>query len=260
MTHQAELFKPLINKKSRFFRLLRSLFDLQFITIYIDIKKHLSPLTKEQDLIDIGCGTMPYSDILSEVKSYSGIEHRKHASLFNDTHNAQCKNLSTSILTVDSPPWPIETSKYDISLCTEVLEHVYDLKNFLLEIKRITRPQGLLFFTIPFATREHFIPNDYWRLTRYGIEKLFTESGYRNIKIYPRGNALTVIFYKISNFIFLSCLSKKILATVFGILFLPLGLFFHILSLLSLPFQIGNDCLGYTVFCQKPDQIQTDSQ
>ncbi len=85
----------------------------------------------------------------------------------------------------------------DTVLCTETLEHVLDPPGFLAEAKRSLRPGGRLILTVPFAARWHYVPFDYWRFTPSGIKHLLSESGFTEIKVYRRGNALTVACYKV---------------------------------------------------------------
>ncbi|MFI5350629.1 MAG: hypothetical protein ACHQ2Z_13870, partial [Elusimicrobiota bacterium] len=48
-------------------------------------------------------------------------------------------------------------------------------------------------FTIPFVWQTHAEPNDFYRFTRYGIEKLFREQGFRVLELSPIGGAYATI-------------------------------------------------------------------
>src|SRR5438046_8876198 len=92
--------------------------------------------------------------------------------------------------------WPIKTGHVDTILCTETLEHVLDVDRFLSEAARCLRTGGLLFMTIPFSARWHFVPHDYWRFTPSSLRYLLAKAGFDRIAVYARGNAVTVACYK----------------------------------------------------------------
>lgn len=47
--------------------------------------------------------------------------------------------------------WPFESGWFDVALSNQVLEHVHDLENFLRNLKRIMRPNGLSAHLLPLA-------------------------------------------------------------------------------------------------------------
>ena len=49
--------------------------------------------------------------------------------------------------------WPIDDGAADVVLSTETMEHVFDSRAFLLEARRILRPEGRLIVTVPFSAR-----------------------------------------------------------------------------------------------------------
>jgi len=66
----------------------------------------------------------------------------------------------------------VKSGEYDCIYCSGVLEHVDDFQSATSEITRILRPGGLLLLGVPFRQPIHLAPTDYWRFTRYGLEKL----------------------------------------------------------------------------------------
>jgi SAM-dependent methyltransferase len=66
--------------------------------------------------------------------------------------------------------------KYDLVVCTEVLEHVHQVHKFVMALKDAAKINGLIFLT----TRSpgfplHGYPEDYWRYTRDDICELFRD-------------------------------------------------------------------------------------
>jgi len=62
---------------------------------------------------------------------------------------------------------------YDFVVCTEVLEHTLQPFEAVREMRRLLRPGGLLFLTVPFNFRIHGPLPDCWRFTEHGIRALF---------------------------------------------------------------------------------------
>ncbi len=150
--------------------------------------------------------------------------------------------------------WPVADSSVNVVLCTETLEHVLETRRFLSEAARCLAPSGLLLVTIPFAARWHFIPYDYWRFTPSSLSHLLTATGFHSVRVYARGNALTVACYKAMTLLLLLLMPQiasraaGMLLRLVGLAFLPLFLLLALVANLSLRGSGGDDCLGYTVF------------
>jgi SAM-dependent methyltransferase len=110
------------------------------------------------DVLDVGCGDKPYEGWMRSAASYFGIDVEP----------------SPRVDRVITPgkPWPLATHRYDVVLCTQVLEHTRDIEVTLAEMTRVLRPGGRLVATVPFIYGEHGSPHDYRRLSRYGITEL----------------------------------------------------------------------------------------
>ena len=65
-----------------------------------------------------------------------------------------------------------ETNEYDVILCLNVLEHVYDYRIAIDNIYNALKSNGILFLSVPFFYPLHDEPNDYWRFTEHSFRKL----------------------------------------------------------------------------------------
>ena len=63
-------------------------------------------------------------------------------------------------------------ARYDFIFCTEVLEHVLQPFNAVSNIRRLLKPKGLLFITVPFNFRIHGPLPDCWRFTEHGLRAM----------------------------------------------------------------------------------------
>lgn len=98
-------------------------------------------------MLDIGCNDGTITKIMAEavkVKDIFGLE-------INEDCVEKAKNIGINCLKCDLEDtiWPIEKEKFDFIFCGEVIEHVFDVDNFVSNIYRILKPGGKLFITTP---------------------------------------------------------------------------------------------------------------
>jgi SAM-dependent methyltransferase len=110
-------------------------------------------------LLDIGCGSKPYRECFTESVHYYGIDFRgNQADIWADI------NLL-----------PVTAGKADIVLCNQVLEHVAYPERVIAEIARALKPSGCLILSIPQMGRLHGEPEDYFRFTKWGIQRILKD-------------------------------------------------------------------------------------
>lgn len=128
-------------------------------------------------LADIGCGTKPYENIfLPFVESYFGIDHQPTAA-------ANYKELTRADLFVDCLNTGLADGSFDTLLSTQVMEHIYETGKYIKECNRLLKSKGTGIFTVPMSWRCHGEPYDYYRFTRYALEKLFKENGFEILEL-----------------------------------------------------------------------------
>jgi SAM-dependent methyltransferase len=149
------------------------------------VRKSILHLLKENlnrfkgDVIDLGCGIMPYKQlILSEnkVKSYIGIDLKVNPE----------QNVYPDICW-DGKTIPVESESIDAVLLTEVIEHLKNPAEVLLEVKRILKKDGIIIGSTPFFWPLHEVPNDNQRFSPYGLEHLLQQEGFSSITITAAG-------------------------------------------------------------------------
>lgn len=75
----------------------------------------------------------------------------------------------------------IPAGRFDVVVCTEVLEHVLNPFAAVAEILRVLKPGGILLASSPFNFRIHGPLPDCWRFTEHGWHALLT--GFVNTKV-----------------------------------------------------------------------------
>jgi SAM-dependent methyltransferase len=138
------------------------------------------------EVIDLGCGVMPYADLLPQsVTSYLGIDTPHGVGqphLFGDV-----QNLSM-----------LSDACCDAVVCLEVLEHIPEPQKAVAEIARILRPGGTVILSVPHLSRLHEIPYDYYRYTEYGIEHLLRQVGLEPFDVAIRGGLFAFLGHQVS--------------------------------------------------------------
>lgn len=81
---------------------------------------------------------------------------------------------------------PFPENRFDVVFLMEVLEHVHDPPQALIETYRILKPGGILIFSAPFTFPLHDQPFDYFRFTKHGLELLLRN--YEQVDIVERNN------------------------------------------------------------------------
>ena len=132
-------------------------------------------------ILDSGCGSMPYKNIIlsnnDKVTNYIGLDIES---------GLNYENVNADFLW-DGSIMPFEDSSFDVVISTEVMEHVPDPDSYLIEVKRVLKPGGMFFFTVPFLMSLHEVPNDYYRYTPFALEMIFKRIGFITITIKPMG-------------------------------------------------------------------------
>ncbi|HUU76893.1 MAG TPA: methyltransferase domain-containing protein [candidate division Zixibacteria bacterium] len=74
---------------------------------------------------------------------------------------------------------------YDVIICLNVLEHIFDFQVALDNIYNGLKDEGFLFLSVPMFYPLHMLPDDYWRFTPFTLEKLL--NNYRKVMIQTNG-------------------------------------------------------------------------
>jgi 2-polyprenyl-6-hydroxyphenyl methylase/3-demethylubiquinone-9 3-methyltransferase len=128
---------------------------------------------KGVEVLDLGCGGGFMTEALAQRGArVTGIDP-SIASLEAARKHAQSQGLEIVYREGVGENIPLATHSVDRVVCVDVLEHVQDLEKVIIEIHRVLRPHGILFFDT---------------INRNWLSKLLTVAIAENfLKVIPRG-------------------------------------------------------------------------
>lgn len=146
--------------------------------------EHYLPKYAKGRLLDLGCGKVPlygaYRHLVSETYcvDWGGSPHEtRHL----DLHWDLCQ------------PIPLQSDYFDTVILSDVLEHIASPDLLMAEIFRLLKKDGFLIMNVPFFYCIHESPNDFYRYTKFALEKIIKTSGLSKIEIKATGGSIEVI-------------------------------------------------------------------
>lgn len=143
-------------------------------------------------LLDVGCGSKPYKKYFTSIESYIGLE----------INSEKARKRNVTDFYYDGRHFPFADKTFDILLCNQVLEHVFNPDIFLQEINRVLQPNGKLLLTVPFVWDEHEQPFDYARYSSFGLKSLLEKAGFEILEHRKLGADATVLFQLTNAYLF----------------------------------------------------------
>lgn len=130
------------------------------------VRKPLLDWLRAQDLraarvLDVGCGDRPYEALLQGADEIVGF----------DVPGNPHVDLHGSIDAI-----PVADASFDVVLCLQVLEHVPDPDAAVRELRRVVKDGGRVLLSTHGVYPFHPNPDDLWRWTHTGLERLFQQT------------------------------------------------------------------------------------
>lgn len=125
--------------------------------LYKNIKSFADKTKSNAQILDVGCGLKPYQNLFN-TNQYIGID------IESGGHSDEEKCVDKFY---DGKNIPFENRSFDYVICTQVLEHAQSPEKVFEECARVLKPDGMIFFSMPFIYPEHEIPYDFQRYTKY---------------------------------------------------------------------------------------------
>ncbi|MBC7845868.1 MAG: methyltransferase domain-containing protein [Flavobacterium sp.] len=158
--------------------------EKMLFSFYIIRKSLLAAVTELKPklhgkVLDLACGVMPYKEFLNSklIEEYIGMDLEP-----TEYHHDVKPDYYWDGINI-----PLDDASVNFVIATEFLEHYFDTSHILNEIKRVLKPGGTFFFTVPSVWPLHEAPYDYHRFTPYAFEEHFKKSEFSSWEIKPLG-------------------------------------------------------------------------
>lgn len=127
-------------------------------------------------VLDVGCGPKPYFPFFAaHASEYVGV----------DVVANPAAELLGSVEDL-----PVEDARFDLVLCTQVLEHCDDPAQAVRELRRVTAPGGRVLASTHGVQVYHPSPQDLWRWTHEGLRRLFEQNAsWAGVSVAPAGGS-----------------------------------------------------------------------
>jgi methionine biosynthesis protein MetW len=102
-------------------------------------------VSQTDDCLDFGCGDGGTSGpwLNEYARSYRGVDIADSAIELAIERGFQANRID------DASSLPFENDSFDVAVCVEVLEHLFEPQSAVAEIRRVLRPGGRLIATVP---------------------------------------------------------------------------------------------------------------
>lgn len=142
-------------------------------------------LVKDKVVLDIASGSGYGTKIIAEqAKKVFGVDVSEESVAYSNEYFG-AKNIE--YLVGDAEKIPLDNESVDVVVSFETIEHIKDYENFLAEIKRVLKPDGLLVLSTPNDTE--FVEDNEFHLHQFTFEELkkLTEKYFKNNTSYFQG-------------------------------------------------------------------------
>ena len=155
------------------------------------LKKYSS---KYCEILDLGCGYGWMSSFLKDFGNYNGVDFSENAISFANKEFKNNGNFFLADTNSETLGFP-KNKKFDIIVCSEVIEHVIDHQSFVNQLYSFLKKGGLLILTTPngdiwkeflkMHSRESMQPVENW-LTPKALINLFVQNDFMPIENHGR--------------------------------------------------------------------------
>jgi 2-polyprenyl-3-methyl-5-hydroxy-6-metoxy-1,4-benzoquinol methylase len=126
-------------------------------------------------LLDVGSGLSPFDRLYQSMQ------------LHVTRLDREARSPGVELIADAQDMRDVKARSFDTVVCSQVLEHLPDPCAALKEMARVLSDGGFLILSVPHLSALHEVPDDYWRFTRFGLDRQLRQSGLEVISIEPTG-------------------------------------------------------------------------
>ena len=86
---------------------------------------------------------------------------------------------------------PLESSQFDLVICSQVLEYIFDPAAVIAEVHRVLKPSGYFILSVP-SVWPRDADEEYWRFLPAGLRRLLSAFG--DVEVVAEGSSITGFF------------------------------------------------------------------
>ena len=175
--------------------------------LFEEIRGRLA-LPSQPRVVDLGAGTGRAS--LAMVALGWRVTAVEPGKPMLDVLRAQATNQGLVLATVQATAEStgLESGRFQVVLCTQVLEHVTDPWAAAREIARLLPVGGQAVVSVPHVWFFHPHPRDHWRFTQQGLLQLVESAGLTPVSLLAQGGSVLALC-QILNFLAYGAVGRK---------------------------------------------------
>lgn len=131
--------------------------------------RELSRVSENFAICDLGAGPSQSYEVFSKFPNYIGVDFYPYSRV--------------SVVADIEKRLPFLNDSFERVLALSTFEHIHKVHDLLSEIFRILKPGGALIASTPFLLGIHQAPYDFHRFTKYELEKMLIDAGFKDVKI-----------------------------------------------------------------------------
>jgi SAM-dependent methyltransferase len=163
-------------------------------------QKWLADVPGQLRVLDVGGRLQPYRPLLEErLAAYAALDIRSSALVSVVAKGEQI---------------PLASGVFDLVICTQVLEYVFDPSVVVKEIHRVLKPGGVLLLSVP-AIFPRDADEECWRFEPAALRTLL--AGFSKFEIQPEGSSIRG-FLRTVNVFLVYCAKSMVLKTALSYL------------------------------------------
>jgi SAM-dependent methyltransferase len=142
----------------------------------------------DAEVLDVGCGDRPYAQLFPSAVGFD-IPGNPHADLHGSLESI-----------------PVGDASFDVVLCLQVLEHVPDPAAAVRELHRVVKPGGRVLLSTHGIYPFHPNPDDLWRWTHQGLERVFLTNGeWTSVSVQAGAGTASTVAMLVAHVLDLAC-------------------------------------------------------
>jgi SAM-dependent methyltransferase len=128
---------------------------------------------------------LAHETLRGSVVDVGGGHHPDYFDFLRRAGEVQVRVLDASLSGIDfeKDPFPFGEASADTILLCNVLEHIYDYRFLLRQVRRILKEGGQLIGFVPFWVGYHPDPHDYFRYTGEALQRILAEADFKDTRI-----------------------------------------------------------------------------